>query len=343
MPTSTRVLEQGKRVKPRGFRPEPPRGRVATGAAEAEAERIRKEGIRVSLGESTLSQLLDIKVPLKDVEGNIVLDSAGKPVMTTVRVNIGDLNKSFSEKIDLMQASISSGDTATREGLARISALIMSIPDLKSLKGKQREDLAKIVLSAGYKLPEIYAGITGLQDGRYLTGSALREGKNMDKFVIYAILMADVISRRGGAAAISVTKPIIGVSGIPIFVDSVDRYLNNPTIIAQEGVVDIISLHVFDTIGNARAAAAAIAIPDTFIEPDEEKEADLDIGKATDHGDLADKLEFTPGDLLSPRQKAALEGLPKTDTTLVDEFRTKRADPSDDPYMRKLLTRLASK
>ena len=161
LPLPTRVLEQGKRVRPRGFRVAPPRGRVATGAAEAEALRIKREGIKVALGESSLAKLLDIKVPLKDENGDLILDSAGKPIMTTVRVNLGDLSKSLSEKIDIIQGAIESGQTQTRQGLIKVTALLESMGELMQLKGKDKEKIVQLILSAGYDIAEIFKGITG--------------------------------------------------------------------------------------------------------------------------------------------------------------------------------------
>ncbi len=149
LPPPKRVIEQGKRVKPRGFRTEPPRGRIAVGAAEAEARRIKSEGIKVALGESTLSKLLDIKVPLKRADGSIILDSAGKPVTKTIRVNLGNLSKTFTEKIDLVQRAIASGEAATRNGLIQLTAMLLSVK-VDELKVPEQEQFATSVASLGY-------------------------------------------------------------------------------------------------------------------------------------------------------------------------------------------------
>ena len=339
LPPPRRVIEQGKRLGPFGFKRAPPRGRTAVGVAESEARRIRREGIKVALGESTLAKLLDVQVPIKDAAGRNLLDSAGKPIMKTVRVNIGNLSKSFIEKLDIIQTAISEGATVNRDGLAKVTTLILSM-DIASLKGRQREQLATTLLALNYSITELFNDITGKLDGRFITGPAMRQGLNKKNIAIFGVYAAKDMRDGGAIAPVTITAPFIGTSGRAIYVDSVDRFLNRGDSIRNGAVLDLITLQVFPSLTDARAAVGVAPRPEKF---PEEKVPPLDVSGSVDVDDLIDRLEFSPGALLSTRQIDALADLPKSDATLLEQFAREVVDDLDQDEIANIIRHVAAK
>lgn len=318
LPPPKRVIEQGKRVRPRGFRPTPPRGRISVGAAEAEARRIQSEGIKVSLGESTLSKLLDIKVPITDSRGVILVDSAGKPITRTVRVNLGDLNKSFTQKLDIIQRRIEEGDTRTQAGLVRLTTLLMSL-DVISLKGADRKDFATSVVAMNYNPAELFNDIPNKIDGRYIDGPSMALGKTKEKITIYAISSVDMLTQAG--LPVTLTKPFLGISGRPVYIDTIVKFLNLPASKRDQAVLDLLSMQAFISLDAARKAVGGEDIPEEFLAETKEEEPPLDVSGAVDVDDLVDKLRFSEEEGLTERQVMALTSLPTEDLALINKLK----------------------
>lgn len=266
------------------FKPAAPRGRTFLGKDVFRAQEIREKGIKVSLGDTTLAKLLDVKIPLLDPDGNEVKDSRGKTVMISKKINLGAIGKTLDEKLEKIREITESGQQAIQAQQEELGANLVTAMERLPARGPIDERSADLIERGfeAFKLPvanEIDR-LPGVIDGRFLTkesisggagegsiirGNATKVGAIISKLIEQTPTQARGKDRSSNKDRLRPAQPLIGLDG----------KRRSASQLQQLGIRAVIDLFhtdsrgrltptVFPTIEDAQAAQPQLAtdIPD---------------------------------------------------------------------------------
>ncbi len=224
---------------------------------EIEALRVKQEGIKVRLGESTLGE---IEVPKRDARGVVVRDADGNVVMVKRKVNLATLAKVLQsslqeniQRVETLGTSLRAGAVADKDELMLALAQIMrSQANVEQLTASQLGGVARGAAAARIPRDPAAAGIRGLVQGRFATKTAWeRADGGTNAAIIRLYLLAHVQSHRG----LTPVSPVFGLAGRPVKFDTLDTSLRN-----RDAVLDMVTQTLWPSLEAARVEATRAGV-----------------------------------------------------------------------------------
>lgn len=257
-----------------------PGPRKPLGVDETTSLLEKQEGIKISLGESTLDALLQVEVPQKNpVDGSILLDSNGNPIMIKKRINIGKLQQRSEELLDEIKAGITNigaASFAEKQELAlAIGAVLqraIATQELGEINTQSLLAMETAVKAMGISRDPERIGIN-LIDRRFVDA---REWKQNGSLIIM-FLLANLPPP--GTDILTAQTPLFGLPNLrtgrigPIQLGSIASTFSTgaASIPPQNRVIDLITKRFFHTLEEA-GQILSVSIPQPIVAPTEEKQ-----------------------------------------------------------------------
>lgn len=229
LPLPKPKVKQLERIQRPGLKLAPPKQRTFLAKREFEAERVKREGIKVAFGERTLQEILgdEISVPAPpNPDGTPQLDSAGNPLMVKRRANLEDLRASTVEKLVIIENMISRGAESQEDGKRQIIALILSIRDLESLSAGVLSSVRKTLDRIGVERDPVASGIKDIPGGRLVNNEFWRAPGNSNVLVTYLLGTLKDVSDQ-----LTPERPVFGIQGAPILLSTLRNALGRGNIL----------------------------------------------------------------------------------------------------------------